>query len=444
MEDDCNLAMEALSDVLGRRSQAVTRDEVMAKLLELHELNGQDGDGDDIQVMLEYSGALPYHPYRKINNVVAHFANLEKNRNPYTSSKDVLTEDSDEDEDEMAEQVGDVIKDEEKAEIIKALISIYPDVDPKYLKQTCENQHYVSEDIEKFLEEKISTIPENRQIKAIVRATLENTVSPGPGTELLWCCPQCDTCRMIERPQPQESVKCLELTNCGSFCFNCNRRTHRPFKCRAKNERVDAIENQVDIFRKLRCKPSEDLGPAKIFKMTPQNNLNFSDPLHILYLAAEGTFLRMMDSSGDPNFSARKSIKAIKYIENEKLREAFESCKSRFLAEGVPNGERLVFHGTSADIKSIVNQNLLLSRCTRFAHGHGIYFSEFPSVSERYGQHLLLCRVMLGNPYQGEEHKIPVQYNSKLVSPDQQGKAGMIIIDKENQILPAFIVELKR
>ena len=84
----------------------------------------------------------------------------------------------------------------------------------------------------------------------------------------------------------------------------------------------------------------------------------------------------MMDSSGDPNFSARKSIKAIKYIENEKLREAFESCKSRFLAEGIPNGERLVFHGTSADIKSIVKQNLLLSRCTRFAHGHGIYFSE--------------------------------------------------------------------
>ena len=143
MEDDCDLAMEALSDVLGRRSQAVSRDEVMAKLLELQELDGQDGDGDDVQVMLEYSGALPYHPYRKINNVVAHFANLKKNRNPNTSSKDVLTEDSDEDEDEMAEQVDDVIKDEEKTEILKSLISIYPDVDPKYLKQSCENQHYV-------------------------------------------------------------------------------------------------------------------------------------------------------------------------------------------------------------------------------------------------------------------------------------------------------------
>ena len=42
------------------------------------------------------------------------------------------------------------------------------------------------------------------------------------------------------------------------------------------------------------------------------------------------------------------------------------------------------------------------------------YLRRFPSVSERYGQHLLLCRVMLGNPYQGEEHKIPVQYNSKV------------------------------
>ena len=32
--------------------------------------------------------------------------------------------------------------------------------------------------------------------------------------------------------------------------------------------------------------------------MTSQNSLNFSDPLHILYLAAEGTFLRMMERSG--------------------------------------------------------------------------------------------------------------------------------------------------
>ena len=35
-------------------------------------------------------------------------------------------------------------------------------------------------------------------------------------------------------------------------------------------------------------------------------------------------------------------------------------------------------------------------------------------MSEVYGQHLLLCRVMVGNTYQGNESKIPDGYNSKV------------------------------
>ena len=129
----------------------------------------------------------------------------------------------------------------------------------------------------------------------------------------------------------------------------------------------------------------------------------------------------------------RKAIKAIKYIENETVRGAFNNCKSRFLASGIPNGERLVFHGTSAKLESIIEQSLKLSKCKRCVHGFGIYFSEyvsrrselipfiipdlrFPSVSEVYGQHLLLCRVMVGNTYQGNEMKIPDGYNSKVGS----------------------------
>ena len=59
-------------------------------------------------------------------------------------------------------------------------------------------------------------------------------------------------------------------------------------------------------------------------------------------------------------------------------------------------------------------------------------------LSEVYGQTLLLCRVVVGWPYQGAEHRIPAPYNSKLVRPDTDGKAQMIIVDKEDQILPAF------
>ena len=140
---------------------------------------------------------------------------------------------------------------------------------------------------------------------------------------------------------------------------------------------------------------------------------------------------------------SRNSIKAIKYIENESLRGQFNSCKSYFLSRGIPNGERLVFHGTSANLDSIIKDNLQLSHCKRFAHGKGIYFSEFPSTSQIYGKHLLLCRVMLGNPYEGADHIIPDQYQSKIVHPNSEGKANMIIIDKEEQILPAFIIELE-
>ena len=35
-------------------------------------------------------------------------------------------------------------------------------------------------------------------------------------------------------------------------------------------------------------------------------------------------------------------------------------------------------------------------------------------------------------------YNIPAGYNSKFVAPDVDGKAQMIVIDKEDQILPAF------
>ena len=50
---------------------------------------------------------------------------------------------------------------------------------------------------------------------------------------------------------------------------------------------------------------------------------------------------------------------------------------------------------------------------------------------------------MLGNPYEGADHIIPDQYQSKIVHPNSEEKANMIIIDEEEQILPAFIIELE-
>ena len=139
----------------------------------------------------------------------------------------------------------------------------------------------------------------------------------------------------------------------------------------------------------------------------------------------------------------RNFIREIKYFENETLAKRFNESKRRLETQGIMCKERLVFHGTPdhRNVEPIFQNGLLLSKCTRFAHGYGIYFSEFPDVSQVYGQHLLLCRVLVGRPYnEGRDiaGNIPPGYNSKFVAPDKDGKAQMIVIDKEDQILPAF------
>ena len=114
------------------------------------------------------------------------------------------------------------------------------------------------------------------------------------------------------------------------------------------------LENYYDIFR-LSASPDEILGNVKIYKMKPKNDVNYSDPLDILYMAAEATFLKMlrlMKSAvaygnvvpgshgglvqGLPappitlvmmNITNRNPIESIKYIENETLKERFMNCK---------------------------------------------------------------------------------------------------------------------
>ena len=208
---------------------------------------------------------------------------------------------------------------------------------------------------------------------------------------------------------------------------------------------------------------------VKIFKMVPKNDVNYSDPLDILYSMAESTFLRMLRWSASfygntvtipqsPTASLigaaptvlqmnaitnRNAINCINYIENETLKERFMDCKKRFQAKGIPDGERLVFHGTKrTNLDSIMEQGLLLSKCKRKLHGHGIYLSEFPDVSQVYGHSLLLVRVMLGRPYQGSELKVPEGFHSKLIHQNSEGNCKMILIENEEQILPAFHIQV--
>ena len=212
-------------------------------------------------------------------------------------------------------------------------------------------------------------------------------------------------------------------------------------------EELVLAENEPDIFKKLDLPPDEVRGAIRIYNMKPKNDTNFANPLDILYIAAEGTFLRMFKGRGGKGLD-RNFIKGIKYFENETLAKRFYNSKRMLESQGIMCNERLVFHGTPdhRNVEPIFQNGLLLSKCTRFAHGYGIYFSEFPDVSQLYGQHLLLCRVLVGRHYtEGRDigGNIPPGYNSKFVAPDKDGKAQMIVIDKEDQILPAFQIVTK-
>ena len=66
--------------------------------------------------------------------------------------------------------------------------------------------------------------------------------------------------------------------------------------------------------------------------------------------------------------------------------------------------------------------------------------SEFPEIALKYGYALLVCRVMVGRPYRDQEKGVPDGFNSKIVAERLGQKVGIIIVDKEEQILPASII----
>ena len=60
-------------------------------------------------------------------------------------------------------------------------------------------------------------------------------------------------------------------------------------------EELVLAENEPDIFKKLNLPPDEVRGAIRIYNMKPKNDTNFANPLDILYIAAEGTFLRRLE-----------------------------------------------------------------------------------------------------------------------------------------------------
>ena len=247
-------------------------------------------------------------------------------------------------------------------------------------------------------------------------------------------------------------------------------------------------------------------GVVKIFNLTQKDSFNYNHPLCVLYTIAAGAFLGKIGSSAKKNRGvigggSKKKVSngwskkgkgnspgtwsgawsgpkggcgsgrvsdtvmprtldmrereiannkndfqrfqfQFQYIENETLRARFVKCKKYFQDKGIPDGERLIFHGTKPEnIDSIIENGLLLSKCVKMAYGQGIYFSEFPEVARKYGDVLVVSRVMLGRPYRGQVKEIPEGFNCKIVERSKGQNAGIILVDQEEQILPTFIVK---
>ena len=140
----------------------------------------------------------------------------------------------------------------------------------------------------------------------------------------------------------EEVVTCRELGCGNSYCVKCGRKEHRPFHCRMDTERRRMADNAgMDIFQPLLVTPTSHKNGIKRFMMFPSNDLDWSDPLHILYMAAEATFLRMVDRSQSTAVD-RRSIKSIEYVENQTSRALFLAKQSAFLAKGINSKEKLI------------------------------------------------------------------------------------------------------
>ena len=432
-----------------------------------HDIIGEEWDdgNDDIAPLeigtKEENYSFTYYPDEIVDKAIISIVDSFKDKTQIKRIDEGVLDDDDvetgDDDPEYLElgQTDDKWMSVSRRESLRALSIVYPDIDLKYLRQTLDRFEGYPEAVQTFLESNMDIIPERRQIQALQLKVLSTTCSPG--VEKPWQCPSCKSWRLVKIKDLQAEnpvIKCEDILSCGEFCGKCNKMNHHPFQCRKSTERILQYENEIDIFKKLTVPASEEKASYRVFNLTAKTETNFADPLDILFTTAEGTFLRMLKrfypqyrafGGGHSQDDPGSIIKEIKYYENDPLAERFEACRKVFEVRGIPTKERLVFHGTRNSVDSIMQQGFLLSKCKRMAHGYGIYFSEFPDISQGYGNNLLLCRVLVGVPYVGGGN-IPAGYNSKLVRPttDGNGKAEMVIIDKEEQILPAFEFKLKK
>ncbi len=171
---------------------------------------------------------------------------------------------------------------------------------------------------------------------------------------------------------------------------------------------------------------------------------------------AENQYRRMRDNyrSIDGGLLKGLDIVRIDYVDNPALTTAFENAKKNLQIRNVSDEELLLFHGTKLDnIDSILKSNFDRTRISRVAHGHGLYFSEYPEVAYKYGQGLILCRAMPGKVQtrnNGLEHFKPEKgfdsykvYHAETRDDNSLSNASAIhVFENPDHILPFCVLHL--
>ena len=343
-------------------------------------------------------------------------------------------------------------EEKKRKDMLVLLNQMYPDVDLSYLNEIIEKFYGNPETVQTHLDQKIKAgdFPTRANMHAVEKQRLTQYCQD---ISQLWSCPGCGGWQVISKIIPPTVVKCVELISCGDFCAKCRTKSHAPFKCRTflpKPENCfnggtprqwDAVKPadkyifanevvNVSIFDKLNADPDQSTDSYKLFNLRKCEDVTSTDPKDVLYNFAES----IINKKNRTNIS---KIKSVTYVENDKLAARYQKCKDMFTLLGIPTTERLVFHGTNESIESIFEHGFLLSKCKRAFLGTGIYFSDNASKSLHYGTNLIMSRVLVGTTYIGQEKCVPNGYHSKALKP-YSGYSDIILIDKEDQILPAF------
>ena len=237
---------------------------------------------------------------------------------------------------------------------------------------------------------------------------------------------------------------------------------------------LDAILSGRGItsrFPYIRCRLTPDSLVSEQQRQHTFEKANLSDMLlDNLYRYAENFYLKRYHIRTYCGASCKcfhaplsdtHSIERIDFIVHPKLIKEYDVQKENFQNEKIDINEKLLFHGTHAtNVNKILADNFKLdvdpvSRKKLNMYGQGIYFSDFPAQSLKYGEALLLCKVLLGKeeviqlgckPTTNEEY-FQKNYNSRKMVDRIDRKdvpAKIYMVPKSHQILPCYIIYLKK